>query len=175
MKSKLGMFITIWVCFILQCTLMNVIAVGSIQPNLLIILCVSTGLIRGRKSGLWTGFFTGLLADLFYGSVFGFYALVYMYVGYFSGYAHQSFYDDDIRVPMVMTACMDFIFNMALYGLAFLLRGRLALGVYLRRIILPEVLYTTLVTFIIYRILRLIFYRIGNPAFRESESIWVIK
>ena len=83
------------------------------------------GLMRGRKSGLWTGFFSGLLVDLFYGSVFGFYALIYMYAGFFSGYAFRIYYDDDIKVPMALTAIMDLFYNLAVYGLQFFLRGRL--------------------------------------------------
>ena len=100
------------------------------------------GLMRGRKSGLWTGFFCGLLVDLFYGSVFGFYALIYMYVGFLSGYAFRIYYDDDIKVPMLLTAIMDFLYNLAVYALQFLLRGRLGLGVYFTRIIVPEIFYT---------------------------------
>lgn len=56
MKSKIVLFFTIIVCFLLQSTLLQKIAIGSITPNLLLILCVSMGLMRGRKSGLWTGF-----------------------------------------------------------------------------------------------------------------------
>lgn len=125
MKSKIVLFFTIILSFLLQSTLLQKIAIGSITPNLLLILCVSMGLMRGRKSGLWTGFFSGLLVDLFYGSVFGFYALIYMYAGFFSGYAFRIYYDDDIKVPMALTAIMDLFYNLAVYGLQFFLRGRL--------------------------------------------------
>ena len=94
MKSKIVLFFTIIVCFLMQSTVLHLISIGSITPNLLLILCVSMGLMRGRKSGLWTGFFCGLLVDLFYGSVFGFYALIYMYAGFLSGYAFRIYYDD---------------------------------------------------------------------------------
>ncbi len=78
MKNKIVLFITIIVCFLLQCTIMDYISISSITPNLPLILCVAMGLMRGRKVGLWTGFFSGLFIDLFYGSLFGFYALIYM-------------------------------------------------------------------------------------------------
>ena len=86
MKNRIILFITIIVCFLLQCTVMDRISIGSITPNLLLILCVSMGLMRGRKVGLWAGFFSGLFVDLFYGSLFGFYALIYMYIGYMNGF-----------------------------------------------------------------------------------------
>ena len=56
-KNRIILFITIIVCFLLQCTVMDRISIGSITPNLLLILCVSMGLMRGRKVGLWTGIF----------------------------------------------------------------------------------------------------------------------
>ncbi len=78
MKSKIVLFFTIIVCFLLQCTLLHVISIGSITPNLPDPVCIH-GADARKKSGLWTGFFCGFLVDLFYGSVFGFYALIYMY------------------------------------------------------------------------------------------------
>ena len=87
MKSKIVLFFTIIVCFLLQSTLLQKIAIGSITPNLLLILCVSMGLMRGRKSGLWTGFFSGLLVDLFYGSVFGFYAWISSIILPYTGFS----------------------------------------------------------------------------------------
>ena len=85
MKGKIVYFLTIVICFLLQCTVMDLISIGSVTPNLMLVFCVSMGLMRGRKSGLWAGFFSGLFVDLFFGSVFGFYALIYMYIGYLSG------------------------------------------------------------------------------------------
>lgn len=61
MKNKIVLFITIIVCFLLQCTIMDYISIGSITPNLPLILCVAMGLMRGRKVGLWTGFFQDFL------------------------------------------------------------------------------------------------------------------
>lgn len=175
MKSRLVLLITILVSFLLQSTLVQVITIGSITPNLLLILCVSMGLMRGRKSGMWTGFFCGLLVDLFFGSLFGFYALVYMYVGFFSGYAYRIYYDNDIKVPLVLTAIMDLLYNFAIYMLQFLLRGRLSLGTYFTRIIVPEVFYTVFLTLIVYRVYYFINHRLMTATKKESESIWVLK
>ena len=151
------------------------ISIGSITPNLLLVLCVSMGLMRGRKSGLWVGFFSGLLIDLFYGSLFGFYALIYMYAGYLSGFACKVFYDDSVKVPMLLAAGTDFFYNLAVYGLQFLLRGRLSLGVYFYRIIIPEIFYTVFLTMLVYKVFYYINYRFMSITRKESESIWVLK
>ena len=175
MKSKIVLFFTIILSFLLQSTLLQKIAIGSITPNLLLILCVSMGLMRGRKSGLWTGFFSGLLVDLFYGSVFGFYALIYMYAGYISGYAFRSFYDDDLKVPLFLVAGTDLLYNLSVYGLQFLLRGRLGFLTYIYRIIIPEIVYTVFLTIIVYRIFYWINYHLMDTVRKESESIWELK
>lgn len=175
MKSKITLFFTILICFLLQCTVMHVISIGSITPNLILVLCISMGLMRGRKNGMWTGFFCGFLVDMFYGSVFGFYALIYMYAGFFSGYAFRIYYDDDIKVPMVLTAIMDLLYNLAVYGLQFFLRGRLGIFKYLYRIIIPEIFYTVFLTMIVYKIFYYINHRFMSATRKERESIWVLK
>ena len=113
MKSKITLFFTILICFLLQCTVMHVISIGSITPNLILVLCISMGLMRGRKNGMWTGFFCGFLVDMFYGSVFGFYALIYMYIGFLSGYAHRICYDDDLKVPILLAGVGDLLYGIS--------------------------------------------------------------
>ena len=175
MRSKIVLAVTILLSFLVQSTLLERIAIGSITPNLLLILSASMGLMRGRKSGLWTGFFAGLLIDLFYGSLLGVYALIYMYVGFFSGYAHRICYDDDLKVPLLLVALSDLVYGIAVYGIQFLLRGRLGFGRYFTRIILPEIFYTVFLTLIVYRIYYFINYHFMKTAKKESESIWVLK
>lgn len=175
MKNKIVLFITIIVCFLLQCTVIDYISIGSITPNLPLILCVAMGLMRGRKVGLWTGFFSGLFIDFFYGSLFGFYALIYMYVGFISGYAFRSFYDDDLKVPIFLVAGTDLLYNLAVYGLQFLLRGRLGFWTYIYRIIIPEIVYTVFLTIIVYRAFYWINYHLMDTVRKESESIWELK
>ncbi len=46
MKSKIALFFMILISFLLQCTLLHVISIGSITPNLILILCISMGLMR---------------------------------------------------------------------------------------------------------------------------------
>lgn len=131
--------------------------------------------MRGRKSGLWTGFFLGLLVDLFFGSVFGFYALIYMYIGYLSGYAHRIYYDDDVKVPMFLAAGADLLYNLSVYGLQFLLvEDWEFVHIYTESSFL-EMFYTVFITLIVYRLFRYINYRYMNITRKESESIWDTK
>ena len=78
MRRKITVFIIITICFLLQSTLFQAWSFASISPNLLVVVTSSFGFMRGRKEGMWIGFFCGLLLDVFFGSVIGFYALICM-------------------------------------------------------------------------------------------------
>ena len=97
MKRRIVMIILVLLCFLLQSTVMPAISIASIAPNCLLILTVSFALMRGKKEGMFVGFFGGLLIDLFFGNVLGFYTLLYTYVGYVNGFCYHIFYDDDIK------------------------------------------------------------------------------
>lgn len=173
MRRRILMALLILVCFILQSTVFQWLSIGSIAPNLLLIVTVSYGFMRGKNSGIWTGFFCGLLIDLFYGNLVGMYALIYMLLGYFSGFACKIFYDEEIKVPMVLVGVGDLIYNILVYGSSFLLRGRLDFFYYLRRIMIPEMLYTVLLTLLVYRLLFWMNHKLQEREIKERESTWL--
>lgn len=153
MKRKLIDIAIVVVCFLLQCTLFKSLSIASISPNLLIIVTSSFGFMRGKKEGLLLGFFGGLLIDIFYGGTIGFYAIIYMYLGYLNGLFHKIFFPEDIKLPMILITASDFICNMLIYFFQFLFRRRFAFYYYLTHIIIPELVYTILVTVFLYFIL----------------------
>ena len=150
MRRKITVTLIIIVCFLLQSTLFKALSFASISPNLLIVVCASFGFMRGRKEGMWIGFFSGLLLDIFFGSVIGFYALIYMYIGYINGFFRKIFFPDDIKLPLILISASDFGYNLLVYLFLFLLRGRFGFGYYLIHIMIPELVYTILVTIILY-------------------------
>ena len=85
MPRKIIVIIFIFVCFILQSSVFGNLAFNGIIPNLLIILTSSFGFMRGEEEGMIIGFICGLLCDVFFGSILGFYALIYMYIGFLNG------------------------------------------------------------------------------------------
>ncbi len=137
--------------YLLQCTLFNKLALASVSPNLMIILVFAAGFLRGKREGMYVGFFSGLILDLFYGKVIGFYALLYMYIGYLNGSFNNRFYHEDVTLPMGLVFGSDFVFNFFFYVFSFLLRNRLDFGYYLLHIVFPEMIYTVVITLLIYR------------------------
>lgn len=147
---KFVVTIFILACFILQSGVFAGLAFAGIIPNLMIILTSSFGFMRGEKEGLIIGFFCGLLSDIFFGEFLGFYALVLMYIGYLNGKFSRIFYPEDIKLPIALIIVSDLSYGVLCYILLFLLRGRLNFPYYFTRVILPEALYTIVITMFLY-------------------------
>lgn len=153
MRRKIIVALIIIICYLLQSTVFQALSFASISPNLLIVVVSAFGFMRGKKEGLWIGFFCGLLLDIFCGSILGFYAAVYMYIGYVNGMFRKLFYPEDIKLPMLLIAGSDLACNFITYFIMFLFRGRFHIGYYIYHIILPELVYTMLVTIFLYFII----------------------
>ena len=106
--------------------------------------------MRGKKEGLWVGFFCGLLIDIFCGNYIGLYALIYMYIGFINGLFQKRFYPDDIKLPMLLIGGSDLFYNLVVYFFMFLLRGRFSFLYYLKSIIIPEFVYTMVISILLY-------------------------
>ena len=150
MLRKFIVAIFILVCYVLQCSVFGNIAFAGIIPNLMIVLTSSFGFMRGEKEGLVIGFICGLLSDIFYGDFLGFYALLLMYIGFLNGKFSRIFYPEDIKLPIALIVTSDLSYGVICYILMFMLRGRLEFTYYFSHVILPEALYTIIVTLFLY-------------------------
>ena len=153
MKRRIVMFLLVFAVFFLQSTIFQTLSIASITPNLMLVLTVSFALMRGKKEGMFVGFLSGFLTDLFFGSGLGFYTLIYTYIGFFNGFCCRIFYDDDIKMPILLVVGSDLAFNLLVYCFRFLLRGRTEFFFYLGRIMIPDIIYTVILTILCYRLL----------------------
>ncbi|MCI8280427.1 MAG: rod shape-determining protein MreD [Lachnospiraceae bacterium] len=153
MRRKITVFLIIVICFLLQSTLFQAWSLASVSPNLLVVVTSAFGFMRGRKEGMWIGFFSGLLLDIFFGNVLGFYALVCMYIGYVNGFFRKRFFPEDIKLPIILISVSDLAYNLLVYLFLFLLRSRFRIFYYFVHIMLPELIYTIGVTVFLYFIL----------------------
>lgn len=153
MKRTIVTGIIIITCFLLQTTVFQALKFADIAPNILIIIVSSFGFMRGRKSGLFVGFICGLLVDIFCGFYLGVYALIYMYIGFINGIFQKKFYPDDIKLPMLLIGSSDIAANFIVYFTMFLFRKRFAFLYYLNAVILPEFVYTMVITIFLYIVL----------------------
>lgn len=152
MKRIITLGVLIIICFLLQSVVFQFFDFAQVVPNILLILTMSFGLMRGRKEGLLVGFFSGLLIDCFYGFAIGPYAMIYMYFGYFNGFFHRFYYVEDVLLPVILIGINDFLYNFVFYVIFYLMRNRLDFFFYVKHIILPEMIYTMLITLVLYKI-----------------------
>lgn len=150
MLRKFTMFVLIIVCFVLQSTVFKSLAFAGIVPNLLVILTSAFGFMRGENEGLVIGFFCGLLVDIFFGDILGFYAMILMYIGFLNGKFSGIFYPEDIKLPLGLIVISDLSYGMVCYILLFLLKGKFDFGFYFMNVILPELVYTMVITCVLY-------------------------
>ncbi len=162
-------FITL-LAFVLQSTMGNWISLSGVSPNLLVIIVASFGFMCGTRAGLLCGFCVGLLWDIFFGQLPGFYSLLLMYIGYMNGGFQQIFYKEDIKLPMILIMISDFIYGLVCYVLQFLLRGRFHFPHYMLYVILPEVVYTMVLTMIVYTPLKSATLKLEELALRRERE-----
>lgn len=142
----------LFLAFTIQCCVFPLLPFTSATPNLLLILTFSFGFIHGREAGMYYGLLSGILLDLFYVGPMGFYTLLFIYIGYLNGICTQYYYEDYITLPLILSVLNDFAYNLYIYVFRFLIRGRLDFFYYFKEIILPEIIFTMVVTLFVYRI-----------------------
>ena len=175
MKQNIFATVCVLLVFVLQSTAVKWISFGGICPNLLIVIIAALGFTYGCNMGLLSGFFAGLLWDLFYGDLLGFYALVFMYVGYMNGGFWQIFFKEDIKLPVILVTGSDVIFGVTSYVMRFLLRGRFDFANYFGHVILPEAVYTALITLLIFPLFAKITTRLDRPVQKGKGPVIEIR
>lgn len=153
MKRKLVTVCIILICFLLECTVFQHLKLANVTPNLLIVVTSAFGFMRGKREGMAVGFISGLLFDIMFGELIGFYALIYMLIGYANGFFKKIFYDDDIKLPLTLIIASDFLYGNIVCIFMFVMRSKFHYFYYLKNIIIPELIYTILVTIVLYQMI----------------------
>lgn len=151
--------------YLLQTAVFPALEIAGVKPNFMLIVTASFGFMRGSREGMLVGFVSGLLIDIQSGDMIGFYALIYLAAGYVNGIFEQIYFDEDIKLPLFLIAGTDLLYGVAIYFLTFLLRSDFNFLYYLNRIIIPETIYTIVITLVAYPLLLYI-----NQRLEEEEK-----
>ncbi len=169
-KRLVVTIVILFVCYLLQCTVFQNLTLASIKPNLLLIVTASYGFLRGSKAGMFLGFFSGLLIDIQFGTIIGFYALVYLVIGYINGMFQKMYYDDNIKLPLCLIAGSEFVYGVTIYLFMFMLRSEFDFPYYLNHIIIPELIYTIVVTLGLYPLILFINHKLEAEEKRSASK-----
>lgn len=119
----------------------------------MIIVTSAFGFMRGKREGMMVGFISGLLIDIMFSDLIGFYTLIFTVLGYANGFFRKIFYDDDIKLPLILIAASDFLYGNMVCIFMFVMRSKFHYFYYLKTIIIPELIYTILVTLVLYQLI----------------------
>ena len=129
------------------------ISSGGILPNTALIIVVSYALLRGSTEGAIVGFFSGLPIDIFFGTSFGYYTLLFLLAGLLIGRSQKDFYRDNYLLPIIICSLAAIVYESIIFITGFFLQGNTTVLYFLVRLALSEAVYTAVVTIPIYRLL----------------------
>ena len=171
MKKIITTAFLVIMMFLLQTSVFSQISYGRVVPNLLIFIVSVYGLIRGEYDGIFVGFFSGLLLDIFFMDVLGFYALVYMLIGYFNGKLNAYYIiRQDFKLPLAAIASSNIVLLLIDYLFFYLLNGKFNFGNYLLHMLLPELVYTLGISIVLYPLMIILEYKFIQVEFRRDDS-----
>ena len=136
--------------FILQATVFSYIEIFQVAPNTALLIVVSYAMLRGDVPGALMGFLAGILIDIMFGSVIGFYALLYAVMGFLCGKPFKDFVRENYLLPIVLSIVAALALELAIYFALFVLRGDSDFALILRTRIIPATVYTAMLSVPIY-------------------------
>lgn len=147
------------ITIIIQSTLIPLISIKGIHPDLLLVIVVSYALLSGKEYGAGMGFFAGLLQDLVSGSIFGINTLSKLATGYMFGLAERKVFKEHVLLPVLATLVAT-LFS-GLVGIILLLIGgyKVDIAAAVMQNIMPLVGYNIIIAVpvhhVVYRLIKL--------------------
>ncbi len=146
---------------LLQSSLLPHLSRGGLKPDLVVMLVISWGLLRGVQEGLLWAFIGGLALDLLSATPLGLSALILTLLTLLTSLGQNSIYRTSILFPLAVIFLATFGYNLALL-LGWQLLGRPALwGETFLEVLLPTGLLNTLVMLPLYPLLSWLHRRTG--------------
>lgn len=123
MRRSVGSSLLVITALIVQTTLLPHLALFRVVPDLMLVVVICIGLVRGPSSGALAGFGGGMLRDLLLDAPTGLSALAYLTVGYVVGAVRPYVQSSGVAVPLIG------VFAGSVVGTAFYTLLALLLGV----------------------------------------------
>ncbi|MEW6182407.1 MAG: rod shape-determining protein MreD [Bacillota bacterium] len=144
------MLCLIAVAILLEQTVLNFLRVAGVKPDLLLLLVVFNGFLKGPREGAFWGFIAGILEDLAFGYYIGLHALSKLAAGYVAGLGEYVYKENSI-VAAAMVWGTSLVSGCVMYVLLLTLGIALAPGEVFLRVVLPAAVYNGLVSLLFYQ------------------------
>ncbi len=141
---------------ILQTTIFESFAIIGIKPNTALIIVVSVAFIQGEADGIFMGLMAGFLQDTLFSVYLGCNMFIYALIGMVCGYCFKAFFKESFLLPLAIVAGADIFYSLIYFTLNILLMGYSNFLAFLLPKVLPELVYTVLISAFLYRIVYII-------------------
>ena len=115
--DKLKLFLIYTVSFLLQCTVLNTVAVFGITPNILLVLTIVYSFFFQKMDGIVFSILFGLIQDMFFGQVVGISPLIYFAVGMLLKMVRSVVFRDNKLLLILVTAAATLFYTAAYWAL----------------------------------------------------------
>lgn len=112
--DKLKLVLIYTAAFLLQCTVLNTIAVLGVTPNIMLMMTVVYSFFFKKMDGLTIGVIFGILQDMLFGQIIGISALIYLILGMLLKLMRTVVFKDNRILLLVVV-----IFSTLFYALAY--------------------------------------------------------
>ena len=158
----LCIILTFFLIYFLQANFFTWFNINGIMPNLYVILVLFIGLFMKRKLGMTFGVLFGLYIDIVLGKNVGISALTLGVIGMIGEILSKNFSKDSRFIVTFMVIITTILYEVFVYLLTILrTEGTLELLAFFK-ILMVEVLFNTLITIIIYPIIKKAGYYVEN-------------
>lgn len=110
-------FIVFWIGVVAQFGWMRYCAPFGLAPNLLMVLLIFIGLMRGPFPGQLMGFLWGISWDIMSVDLFGSHALLFTCIGYLSGFLSHKWNESKIVSQVIITGIASIFFWAGMAGI----------------------------------------------------------
>ena len=150
----LALIAVFFITYFLQSDVFNFFTIGSIKPNLFVILVLFIGLFAGRKLGIILGVLFGLFLDLIFGKTIGISAVMLGIIGFLGGFLDKNFSKESRITIMLMVIGCTCIFEIGSYSYKILMQDGLVEILTFLKMLAIEVVYNSILTIILYPLLQ---------------------
>ena len=127
--------------FVLQTSILPLMAYHGITADLMLLLTVSFAFLRGAKQGAFMGFSVGLMQDLATGTYFGVNTLARTLMGLLFGQFSDRVFKAQFFLPVLASMAVTILNYFILALLMVLLGYRFNLESHMQQILVPMLLY----------------------------------
>ncbi len=98
---------------VLQSTVLGLLSINEVKPDLTIIFLVYVSLLFGPVAGVFTGFFLGIIQDIYSYEYLGAYALIKSAIGYFVGLFEEELISLDYITKIIILIMVFYIHDVS--------------------------------------------------------------